>query len=428
MISPYSITILAVLWLVFIPQAGAQVALSEIMFNAPVSEYTEEYIELHNNSNGWISLVGYRLGDQDEQDSLINVAGYGYMLAPGGYALVLDPGYFEGSNIYDNLIGPAALLLTISDNSFGAYGLRNNPPDTVILLTASGDTASIFMSSSDNEDGFSEEKIRLSWGDDASNWANSQNYLGTPGFVNSVQPPACDLALISLQAAPSALPWNQPVTVTAQIANLGMQASPVSALTLALSPPELNAPDSALGTLPLTEIQPAETLEVEAVFTELPAGCLKLYAWHSWADSLPENDTVQVILPGGYPAGTLIINEFLATPNTGNSEWVEIYNPGSAAVNLWGFAYSDVDTNNHRVTLGDSSLAINANGFVVIAEDSSIFELALPDSLLVVIPAANWPQLNNSGDTPYIFDAAGILQDAVPYTGWEIPYGISLER
>ncbi|HDH57133.1 MAG TPA: lamin tail domain-containing protein, partial [Bacteroidetes bacterium] len=51
---------------------NSQVVLSEIMFNAPVSEYYEEFIELHNASpSEEINLSGYSVGDQQEQDLLI---------------------------------------------------------------------------------------------------------------------------------------------------------------------------------------------------------------------------------------------------------------------------------------------------------------------------------------------------------------------
>lgn len=397
------------------------------MFHAPQSEYYEEFIELYNTSGSqWADLSGYQIGDQLEQDSLLD-RGHGFMLAPHGYALILDPGYWGHSAIYDSLMDQDALVLTIDDASFGAFGLRNDPPDTVILLGPNGIWLASYTYTSPNPSGYSEEKVRLDWGDSTSNWANSLTYLGTPGYVNSVQPADLDLGIVSLSATPSPLPFGFPVTLIARIANLGMQPLLGGEVAFVLGDLENAVVDSILGSADFPTLAPADCTDAYITVQGLPPGPHRVSAYHSLSDSHPENDSLSTLLPGGYPEKSLIINEFLAHPAEDQGEWVEIYNPGPSDVNLLGFSLSDEDTA-HRQTLLDSSLMLSASGFALLAEDSTIFDWALPEGLPVLILGADWPHLNDDGDTPTLLDAAGTIQDAVPYTGWEIPAGSSLER
>ena len=406
---------------------NSQVVLSEIMFNAPVSEYYEEFIELHNASpSEEINLSGYSVGDQQEQDFLIDTNG-GYSLLPGGFALILDPGYWENSSIYDSLIPPETLILTIDDNAFGAFGLRNDPPDSVILKDPQGETIASFAYTSGNEDGYSEEKIRLNLGDDPQNWANSITYLGTPGSANSVQPPNLDLALVNLSVSPSPLPYASPLDLSCSLMNQGMLSTSACEIIFASGSGDASTPDFILGSESVPAIPPNDSSELTLSLEGLPAGPHGIFSWHTLADENPENDTLNCILPGGYPEKTLIINEIYPRPLEGQCEWVEFYNPGEACVNLWGFTLCDEDTSDRPVLI-DSSMNLLAGEFVIAAADSCILELPLPENIAVVILGSDWPILNNDGDTPSLFDAAGGSQDAVPYSDWDIPAGISLER
>lgn len=405
----------------------AQVVLSEIMFNPPESEYYEEFIELYNPSLlDTIDLQGYCLGDQIEQDSLIETDG-DLLLSPRAYALILDPGYWDNSAVYDTVISPNALILTIADNAFGAYGLRNNPPDTVILKNPAGETVAFFSYCSDNEDGYSEEKIRLDGGDETVNWANSMTCLGTPGYNNSVQPPEIDLAVVGIQVSPSPLPFGSSPVISALLSNRGLQTISGAEVIFAMGYIETTAPDTILGSQTIPDLLPADSAEITFFSEPLPPGPHRIYTWHTLQDDLFADDSMSVVLYGGYPEKSLIFNEIFPTPAEGQCEWVELYNPGEMDVSLTGFAFSDQDTSN-GVTLVDFSLKVSQGNFVLLAADSNVFDFSMPEGACVVVMENGWPTLNNDGDTPTLFDAADGFQDAVPYTGWEILSGISLER
>jgi hypothetical protein len=408
--------------------ARAQIVLSEIMFDPAGSEYYEEYIELYNTSaTVWIDLWGYMVGDQDDLDSLTD-AGESLLIPPEGYGLVLDPGYWGGSAVYDTLIPPGALLLSISGgNDFGLNGLSNYPGDTVILQNSLGQIIASVAYSTGNPEGHSEEKVRLESGDDPGNWANSLSYLGTPGFVNSVQPPQADLALTDLTVVPSPLPYQSPLTISARLQNLGLESIEGGTVVFARGLLQGIDPETLLGTVDFNPINPSDSADVFLYLDTLDAGSYSIIAWHSLIDNRSENDTLLIILPGGYPNNSIIINEIY--PKTGGSgcEWIELFNHSGFPVDLYAFSLSDADTSD-RTILTEVSLPVPADSFALLAQDSSIFSLPLPGGLAVCVLESGWPILNDDGDTPTLYDAAGAVQDRVPYTGWDILAGISLER
>ncbi|HEX7343677.1 MAG TPA: lamin tail domain-containing protein [bacterium] len=408
--------------------AWSQAVLSEIMFNPLESQdHYEEFIELFNaSSSDWLDLSGYLIGDQDEQDSLLEL-GQGFLLAPQCYALILDPGYWDHSDVYDTLMDPEALLLTINDGSFGAFGLRNDPPDTVVLVAPGGQTIAAYGYTSGNTSGHSEEKIRLEYGDEPGNWANSLTRLGTPGFVNSVQPLNLDIAIIRLQAAPSPLPSGEQVTLTAVLSNLGMQAATGGEVIFTIGPFNFSAPDSILGAADFAGLTPADSAIASLSLDSLPSGPHRITAYHSLTDLDSTNDSLSLLLPTGYPAATIILNEIMAAPAENSSEWIEIYNRSAANVDLLFWTFSDEDTSQRRM-IADSSLVMVSGGYALLSQDSNIFDWEIPPEIPVLVLNEPWPSLNNDGDTPTLFDAAGAVQDAVPYAGWEIPSAISLER
>ncbi|MCX6639164.1 MAG: lamin tail domain-containing protein [bacterium] len=408
--------------------ALSQIVLSEVMFNAPESEAYEEFLELYNSSStNWINLNGFQIGDQDEQDSLVQHNGMGFILPAGGYALILDPQYWNNSTIYDDLIPIEALVLTINDNAFGANGFRNNPPDTVILKNPLGEIVASYTYHAGNTNGISDEKIRLTSPDQSWNWSNSRNYLGTPGFVNDVQPPQFDLSVAAFEADPSPLPYGSPLMLKVTIQNLGLTINSSGQVIFALIQGDSIPVDSLLGQVDIPITQPADSSVISLNLPSLPAGPQILKVWHTLADSNRANDTASVLLFGGYPEAVIIVNEIYPSPASGKCEWIEIYNSSGSVVDLAGFSISDMDTTHHHV-ISDSSRKLPPSAFAVIAADSTILSFPIPPGTIIQIPASGWPSLNDTGDQVHLYDAAAIEQDAVAYAGAAVSNGISIER
>lgn len=170
-----------------VEDALAGVTLSEVMYDPSGPEYHDEFVELANTSDtAWVDLRGWQLGDDVELDQLVD-GGQGMLLGPGQLALVLDGSYATHSTTYDSLREPA-LMLTIDDRAFGAGGWSNSSPETVVLVSAQGDTVDAYVCDPQGQPGRSWEKIDLTAGSGPQNWALSAAPGGTPGSKGSLRP------------------------------------------------------------------------------------------------------------------------------------------------------------------------------------------------------------------------------------------------
>ena len=188
--------ILAVLgWLA--PPAHSRVILTEVLADPAGSEHHEEFVELRNAGAGPVDLAGWRLGDADELDALVD-AGSGTRLAPGGFALVVDGSYRGNSTAYDS-VRIRAVILTIEDRSFGRAGWSNSSPERVLLRDPSGAVADSFTyDPSRGIAGHSWERRR----GEPPEWRPSYLAGGTPGRANSVDQAAAPPGRIEIEAGP----------------------------------------------------------------------------------------------------------------------------------------------------------------------------------------------------------------------------------
>jgi hypothetical protein len=124
-------------------QTGTSLRLNEIMFYP--SSGNNEFIELYNTSSvESIDLNGFRIKYYTLSSDTITDAGEGTILPPLSYAVILEGDYDFVSGIYNNLIPQEALIVKISDNSFGSTGMSNTSDRPIWLLSASNDTVDVY--------------------------------------------------------------------------------------------------------------------------------------------------------------------------------------------------------------------------------------------------------------------------------------------
>jgi hypothetical protein len=116
----------------------------------------------------------------------------------------------------------------------------------------------------------------------------------------------------------------------------------------------------SLGCVETTDDEPMDTDSSEPADTDVPA------------------DTDGATIPADLPV--LYVNEFMASNATGlmdeagaYPDWMELYNPGSSAVELGGMYVTDDATEPllHRIEAG---VRIEANGFLVLFADNDVEE------------------------------------------------------
>lgn len=95
----------------------------------------------------------------------------------------------------------------------------------------------------------------------------------------------------------------------------------------------------------------------------------------------------------------LVINEIYASPASGDSEWVEIYNPGTTSVSLVGWQLGEVTKDgpgNFELVDASENLYLPAHGYFTLTPSGKL-------------------SLNNGGDTLYLADPTGLIVDEITY-------------
>lgn len=120
----------------------------------------------------------------------------------------------------------------------------------------------------------------------------------------------------------------------------------------------------------------------------------------------------------------VIINEIMynADESQESDDWIELYNTGDSSINLAGWALKDED-DSHEFVIPEGTV-INANGYLVLAKDQSLFAEIYPE-IVNVIGEIGFGFSGNS-DQVRLFDPAGTLIDSVLYDD-ESPWPIEAD-
>jgi len=115
----------------------------------------------------------------------------------------------------------------------------------------------------------------------------------------------------------------------------------------------------------------------------------------------------------------LVINEFLASNNSGllddngnTSDWIEIYNDGSQAIDLAGYSLTDDPTDTSKYVFPSQSLA-GGDYLVVFAADDT--DLTAGTDLYTGFG------LRSSGEYVGLYDPAGVLLSEFSAGGTDFP-------
>jgi len=144
-----------------------------------------------------------------------------------------------------------------------------------------------------------------------------------------------------------------------------------------------------------------------------------------------------LFVPDGRPAAPtgIILNEVMARPASGGSEWIELWNLSDERISLEGWTLSD--SRRKPSLVASSPDEVEPGAHRVLAADLVSFFQQFPhvEAERVREIEGSWPVLNNSQSSsgPYadmviLADATGAVVDSLPYgEDWGVE-GCSLER
>lgn len=395
-------------------QSDSLLIFSEVMYY-PFSG-DNEFIEVYNLSAAEsFDLAGYKFKYSTSSSDVFIDAGFGTVLPPLSYAVILEGDYDFVSGIYNSIIPSDALILKISDNSFGSSGMSNTEDRIIKLINPSDDTLQVYTYSANNSQSFSDEKISLSRDNTIDNWANSITINGTPGFENSVTPVNYDLQLSSITVSPD-LPFEgDDVQIDITIKNIGILSTGFYSIEVYndLNLDSIPEANELFYSNSFSNLSSGDSITTSTNLTALSARNYQIIAQVVFAEdeNLSNNQKIKlftVFLPGAN-FNDVVINEIMYAPITGEPEWVELFNRSSNQINLKKWKLSDALT---AVSITSNDFILQPDSFVVLSKDSSIINFYNIPSRVIVFSI---PTLNNSGDAVVLKDSIGFLIDSLFY-------------
>ncbi len=401
-------------------QNSKSIIFSEIMFS---SADNSEFIELYNLSENEIDLSQFTIQYLSYTDRIVS-AGSGTILKPKTFAVIFEGDYDFQNGIYSDKIVQDALILKISDNSFGSSGMANTSDRTLILLH-NNDTSDVYTYSANNISRISDEKIDLSGNNSNENWSNSKIQDGTPGAINSVSPKQFDISLIDF---------------TPQFSITG---NSISFLIKMINPASDNAnfsysiyEDENLDSLSENHLYTSgyyfissnDSLQIQSEFTIQNFKSSKgiLIQLNFEEDEDTTNNFIYKIIQPFYNYNDVVINEIMYQPQNGEPEWIEIYNNSNDTIDVFNWSINDLFTTPTKVSVKEKLLILPQSYFVFAKDTTIILHHNIED---IDFHKIILPVLNNDRDAVIIKDAYGNLIDSVYYNSqMGGRNGFSLER
>jgi hypothetical protein len=410
-------------------QADSSLIISEIMFNPNGSN--TEFIEIYNISEtDTIDLNNYKFKYYTSTADVIMSAGFGTSLPPKSFAVVLEGDYDFVSGIYNSLIPNSALILKISDNSFGASGMANTTDRPLALLRPNNDTLEIKIYTSNNSTGFSDEKRVMNKDTTVSNWGNSSTNNGTPGYKNSITPLVNDISVSTFSLAQTNILLGNSFNLRAMVKNLGTNSAQNVLLKLYYDENSDNipTPNEIIHQENINSIFSGDSIDIQYQYNPTQVGNYRFIAVAEYtSDENLNNNSKSVIGSVQTPSAefnAIVINEIMYAPTTGEPEWVEIFNRSANPINLKNWKIKDNSTS--QATISTTDLFLQPDSFLVISNNISITNFYNIPSRIVV---TSFPALNNTDDAVVIKDSSGFIIDSLYYfSSWGGSSGRSLER
>jgi len=389
--------------------------INEIMFAPPAGQ--GEWFEIFNNSDIAIDLNGWSFHD---------ALGKPIVLADS--FSVLNAGEFSviAARVDFRLDYPAFQGMLLVPDSFPTL---NNASDSLFVSDAIGRVIdSVYYHESwSGGTGVSLERLDPDRPALASNnWSGSLQ-TATPGKVNSVLKLDNDLSVESFQFTDTLAAPGLSAGFMIAISNEGR--NPAGSFQVNVyadrNRDDSGRADELCWSSPIfTILDPDSGIHIFGEICAEKPGQSQYLTEIDWgADEDLSDNCSGATLVVAFPAGCLILNEFLAYPLVNQVEFAECLNVSDLPLDLSGWSLGN---RNSQTNL--PAVEIPAGDYVVFSGDSAYFNYYKNTNAVVVIPS-RWPGLNNSADQIWLKDLTGRTIDSLYYgIDWPLKAGCSAEK
>jgi hypothetical protein len=407
---------------------SSSVVVNEIMYAPSAPE--PEWVELLNRGKEPVNVGRWQISDATESKHLLPAGDI--IVPPGGYLLLT-----KDSTVLQAVHGalPCAVV------SVPGFPSLNNSGDAVVLADVQGHTMDSVVYRPEwggSEGGRSLERRDadlLSM--EPGNWGTcTHGDRSTPGRPNSIIRCSYDLSVVT-----AFFPAGVADTIIVIIRNSGKL--PVNRFALLVYDDvnfdSIPAPGEQVGRLAIDgTLLPGDSLRMP-LQVALSSGVHQLIAVADLPEDGRKSDNqARCTAMCAFARGSLLVNEIMADPGSGKSEYVELVNATDGGVDLKGWEVTDLSGSAGKILISGSTRVLHPGEFLVLAADSTLLDqfrvLANADQRLVAILHGRRLTLNNDADAVVVCDPLGVTIDSVRYSAsWHNPdlsdhQGRSLER
>ena len=411
------------------------VLVNEIMY-APAGD-EPEWVELINTSPDTVNLKNWKISDSNISTKSI-ITQTDVLFPPRSYFVIAK------DIVFSSLHSGIPFVIT----NFSA--LNNSTPDAVVVYDARLNTIDsvMYAPSWGGQNGKSLERIDSEMPSTSStNWGTSQDTLGsTPGRKNSIARLDFDLMISNLTEIQNTVGGKVIPGVDISIHNIGRRIAD-SIIVMLYNDRNHNSvpePSELIRTINIPQsIAAGDSILLSESFPQIASGVTDIIVVADWrCDENMQNNRASVSIKTSYEQHSLVINEIMFDPMSGQNEWLELFNRSNQSIDPAHWTFSDKPTLSgiNSFEIHDQPSAIKSGEYMVVAADSSIFKLfqnlSKPDSTthICILNRPGGFSFNNDGDIVILKDLTGQTIDSVAYLqSWHHPdvvdtKGRSLER
>ncbi|MDX1699581.1 MAG: lamin tail domain-containing protein, partial [Melioribacteraceae bacterium] len=374
--------------------------------------YEPEWIELYNNSEYEIGIIGWHISDVVTNPVVKKVESE--ILFPPKSFLVIT----KNESIFDYHRNIQGLVIKMP------FANLNNDSDGLVIMDQNSRTIDslFYYSNWGGNYGRSLEKRNIEIDSrNENNWDSSIDIEGsTPGRINSISPKKYDLSISALYTEPRFPVKGERIIPWVKIKNLGSFIADNFELSFSF---EINNENHSMSKIKDLLLLPDDSLIITSGNAINIYDTIALSVRVNFSDDEDTNNNYyeKKIVPG-FNEKVVLINEIMFKTKDGEPEWIEILNNSDSSINIRNWQVGD---SKKRTIITEKDCFVLPKEYLVLMSYSSTqyFEENIEKVEL------DLPDFGNKHDAVAIYDFRGGIIDSMYYeVSNEFAFSTSLER